>query len=88
MPLAWVTTRYTGRPNVFQEEEIMPTEGMPTEGPPISTVQEPVSGLLHNASTTFRIKSLLDEWEEPVNKADKMEEPTIHEILQFRKALT
>lgn len=73
---------------ILQEEEIMPTDGMPTEGPPVGTVQEPVSGLLHNASTTFRIKSLLDEWEEPVNKADKMEEPTIHDILQFRKALT
>ncbi|KAL7538906.1 hypothetical protein ACHAXR_008875, partial [Thalassiosira sp. AJA248-18] len=57
--------------------------------PPIKAVHEPVQGLLsREASTTTRIKSLLDGWEEPVNKADKMEEPTIHEILQFRKAMS
>jgi len=56
--------------------------------PPILSVHEPVRGLLHDVSTTTRIRSLLDEWEEPVNKADKMADPTIHEILQFRKALS
>ena len=40
--------------------------------PPVSSVHEPVSGLLHDVSTTARITSLLDGWEEPVNKADKM----------------
>ena len=60
---------------------------MPVEGPPVSSVQEPVRGLLHDVSTTTRIRNLLDEWEEPVNKADRVAEPTIHEILQFRKAL-
>jgi len=29
-------------------------------------------GVLRDDSSTARIKSLLDEWEEPVNKADKM----------------
>ena len=40
--------------------------------PPIPSVLEPVSSLRHEASTTERITSLLDGWEEPVNKADKM----------------
>jgi hypothetical protein len=40
--------------------------------PPVSSVHEPISGLLHDVSTTARITSLLDGWEEPVNKADKM----------------
>lgn len=40
--------------------------------PPVSSVNEPVSGLLHDVSATARITSLLDGWEEPVNKADKM----------------
>ena len=40
--------------------------------PPISSVDDPVSGMLYDASTTARISSLLDGWEEPVNKADKM----------------
>jgi len=60
---------------------------MPVEGPPVSSIQEPVRGLLHDVSTTTRIRNLLDEWEEPVNKADRVADPTIHEILQFRKAL-
>lgn len=55
--------------------------------PPVQTVDEPVQGLLHQASTTTQIKSLLDRWTEPVNKLDKGSDPTIHEILQFRKAL-
>jgi hypothetical protein len=60
---------------------------MPVEGPPVSSIQEPVRGLLHDVSTTTRIRNLLDEWEEPVNKADRVADPTIHDILQFRKAL-
>jgi len=56
--------------------------------PPVSTIQEPVQGVLRQASTTVQIKSLLDRWEEPVNKMDKEEDPSIHEILQFRKALS
>eukprot|EP00970_Alexandrium_tamarense_P009980 scaffold1976_cov187-Alexandrium_tamarense.AAC.9 len=57
--------------------------------PPVASVHEPVQGLLrHQASTTIKLKSLLDRWEEPVNKLDKEQDPTIHEILQFRKALS
>ncbi|KAK1737000.1 mechanosensitive ion channel family protein [Skeletonema marinoi] len=42
-----------------------------------------------STSTTSQIKSLLYRWDEPVNKQDKeIEDPTIHEILQFRKALS
>ena len=40
--------------------------------PPIPSVLEPVSSLRQDLSTTARITSLLDGWEEPVNKADKM----------------
>ena len=70
-------------------EQFIDTEEMemPVEGPPVSSIQEPVRGLLHDVSTTTRIRNLLDEWEEPVNKADRVADPTIHEILQFRKAL-
>lgn len=42
------------------------------EEPPIASVQDPMRGVLRDDSSTARIKSLLDEWEEPVNKADKM----------------
>lgn len=57
------------------------------EEPPIDAVNEPVSGILHQASTTSQIRNHLDRWQEPVNKLDKTSDPTIHEILQFRKAL-
>ncbi len=40
--------------------------------PPIAAVLDPLRGVLRDDSSTARIKSLLDEWEEPVNKADKM----------------
>lgn len=56
--------------------------------PPVLSVHEPAQGLLHKVSATARIRSLLDNWEEPVNKADKMADPTIQDILQFRKALS
>ncbi|KAL7519408.1 hypothetical protein ACHAWX_004170 [Stephanocyclus meneghinianus] len=59
-----------------------------TEELPVDTVHEPVNRVLHQGSTTSQIKSLLDRWEEPVNKLDKGSDPTIHEILQFRKALS
>jgi hypothetical protein len=35
---------------------------------PVDTVHEPVPRVLHQGSTTSQIKSLLDRWEEPVNK--------------------
>ena len=54
---------------------------------PNPTRLEPQNSLWE-ASTTAQLESLLDGWEEPVNKADKLEDPTIHEILQFRKALS
>lgn len=54
------------------DEFIYPDDDANNVEPPIATVQEPVRGLLHDVSTTARIKSLLDVWEEPVNKADKM----------------
>lgn len=52
--------------------EIILTQPHVDTEPPISSVDDPVSGLLYDASTTARISSLLDGWEEPVNKADKM----------------
>jgi hypothetical protein len=57
------------------------------EEPPVAAVNEPVHGILHQASTTSQIRNHLDRWQEPVNKLDKTSDPTIHEILQFRKAL-
>lgn len=39
------------------------------------------------ASERFGIGSLLVKWEEPVNKLDKEAEPTISDMLLFRKAL-
>ena len=57
--------------------------------PPVQSINEPVRNLLRNTSTTSQIKSLLYRWEEPVNKQDKeIADPTVHEILQFRKALS
>ena len=75
----------------LQAGDVYPIEELPhfsDDEPPIPAVHEPVQGLLREKSTTARIKAMLDGWEEPVNKADKMAEPTIHEILQFRKALS
>mmetsp|Transcript_57437 Transcript_57437/g.121884 ORF Transcript_57437/g.121884 Transcript_57437/m.121884 type:complete len:1390 (-) Transcript_57437:180-4349(-) len=66
-------------------------EELPAMGdiePPITSVDEPVQGALRNKSATSQIKKLLDDWEEPVNKQDKMTDPTIEEILVFRKALS
>ena len=71
----------------FAQEEELPTPTMDNVEPPITTLHEPVQGLLRNTSTTSHIKSLLDDWSEPVNKQDKMADPTIQEILMFRKAL-
>lgn len=56
--------------------------------PPISAVDEPVAAVLQpQASATFQIKSLLENWEEPINKADMVENASILEVIQFRKAL-
>ena len=68
-----------------------PVEPFPASDglPPVQNVNEPVRNLLRGTSTTSQIKSLLYRWEEPVNKQDKeIEDPTIHEILQFRRALS
>ena len=68
-----------------------PVEAFPASDgpPPIQNVNEPVRNLLRGTSTTSQIKSLLYRWEEPVNKQDKeIDDPTIHEILQFRRALS
>ncbi|KAL7500365.1 hypothetical protein ACHAWT_008467, partial [Skeletonema menzelii] len=62
---------------------------VPEGPPPVQNINEPVRNLLRNTSTTAHIKSLLSVWKEPVNKQDQViEDPTIHEILQFRKALS
>jgi len=62
---------------------------VPEGPPPVQDINEPVRNHLRGTSTTSQIKSLLYRWEEPVNKQDKeIEDPTIHEILQFRKALS
>ena len=58
--------QYTKNGEIILTQPIVDTE------PPISSVDDPVSGMLYDASTTARISSLLDGWEEPVNKADKM----------------
>lgn len=56
--------------------------------PPVQDINEPVRNLLRTSTTAAHIKPLLNGWEEPVNKADKeIENPTIHDILQFQKAL-
>jgi len=59
-----------------------------SEPVPIDSVNEPVRHILHKDSTTFQIRQHLDRWQEPINKLDKEREPTIHEVLQFRKALS
>eukprot|EP00980_Cylindrotheca_fusiformis_P002337 scaffold543_cov119-Cylindrotheca_fusiformis.AAC.4 len=41
-----------------------------------------------NSSGTFKIRNLLDRWEEPVNKLDKHSAASLTDILKFRKALT
>jgi small-conductance mechanosensitive channel len=69
--------------------EVLPASDVPEGQPPVQNINEPVRNLLRDTSTTSQIKSLLYRWEEPVNKQDKeIQEPTIHEILQFRKALS
>ena len=40
-------------------------------------IHEPVQGVLRQVSTTAQIKSLLERWEEPVNKMDKESDPTV-----------
>jgi hypothetical protein len=45
--------------------------------------------LSRTASGSFRVKDLLDRWEEPVNKLDKASDGSaIHDILKFRRALS
>jgi small-conductance mechanosensitive channel len=39
-------------------------------------------------SGDFRIKDLLDRWQEPVNKLDKTTDASIHGILKFNRALS
>lgn len=39
-------------------------------------------------SRTIGIKYMLDGWKEPVNKLDRTVDPSIHDILQFRKAIS
>jgi hypothetical protein len=39
-------------------------------------------------SGSFRVKDLLDRWEEPINKLDKTADASIHDILKFRRALS
>ncbi len=69
--------------------QVLSATEVPDGPPPVQNINEPVRNLLRNTSTTSQIKSLLYRWEEPVNKKDReIEEPTIHEILQFRKALS
>jgi len=70
-----------------QEENLEDLPFMENGEPPFPAIHEPVQGLLRHTSTTTHIKGMLDDWEEPVNKADKIADPTIHELLQFRKCL-
>jgi hypothetical protein len=45
-------------------------------------------GLSRTGSGSFRVKDLLDRWEEPINKLDKTADASIHDILKFRRALS
>ena len=45
-------------------------------------------GYQRQTSSNIKMKNLLERWEEPVNKLDKAVAPSIHDILQFRKALS
>jgi small-conductance mechanosensitive channel len=75
--------------DVSETQTSHPPEVFSDGPPPVQNVNEPVQNLLRGTSTTSQIKSLLYRWEEPVNKQDKeIEDPTIHEILQFRRALS
>ena len=38
-------------------------------------------------SGSIRIKQMLDRWEEPISKLDKSSATSIHDVLQFRRAL-
>ena len=42
-------------------------------------------GILQHTSATTQAKDHLDSWKEPVNKQDKIPNPTIQDILMFRK---
>lgn len=53
------------------------------DGPPF-----PQPGYQRQTSSNIKMKNLLDRWDEPVNKMDKAVPPSIHDILQFRKALS
>jgi hypothetical protein len=44
--------------------------------------------LSRSSSGSFRVKDLLDRWEEPINKLDKTADASIHDILKFRRALS
>jgi hypothetical protein len=44
--------------------------------------------LSRSGSGSFRVKDLLDRWEEPINKLDKTADASIHDILKFRRALS
>jgi hypothetical protein len=44
--------------------------------------------LERRSSGSFRVKDLLDRWEEPINKLDKTADASIHDILKFRRALS
>lgn len=93
----WKSLRSAGsndssdEPNEVTNEKLDSAEGEMSpstqEEVPVEEVHEPVNGLLRETSTTTQIKYLLDSWVEPVNKQDVDPDPTIHEILQFRKAL-
>ena len=48
----------------------------------------PQPGYQRQTSSNIKMKNLLDRWDEPVNKMDKAVPPSIHDILQFRKALS
>mmetsp|Transcript_21059 Transcript_21059/g.31242 ORF Transcript_21059/g.31242 Transcript_21059/m.31242 type:complete len:1002 (-) Transcript_21059:137-3142(-) len=48
----------------------------------------PSTTTLPNDASLATIKSLLEEWEEPLNKLDQNSDATISDMLKFRKALT
>jgi len=62
--------------------------------PPMRTISAkhigdlPQAGYQRQTSSNIKMKNLLDRWDEPVNKMDKVIPPSIHDILQFRKALS
>jgi hypothetical protein len=73
------------------EEDLSGTESETIEKPSAFKTSRRNLGapeLSRTGSGNFRVKDLLDRWEEPINKLDKTADASIHDILKFRRALS